>query len=273
MEPGDGRDMRVLRLPKPFASLARWTMAVLAWLVVMAVGSSTAVALNPYGLGSSGTAPLTAANARIGALFSSSNISNGHYCSASVVDSPGGDVIVTAAHCLSSDSDGKAVFVPGYRAGQTPYGVWTVADVVESSNWTAQGDPDYDVAFALLDPVKGKEIESVVGGNELGIDLSPAQQITLTGYPQSSDLPLTCSNHIGLFSSTQLSITCANYTSGTSGSPWVVPGKLGRTHDEGTVMGVIGGFEQGGYTPDVSYSVYFGDAIGTLYQQAVTMVR
>jgi hypothetical protein len=263
--------MKVRRLPIPLASAVRWLMAVLAWLIVMAVGSSTAVALNPYGLGSSGTAPVTAENARIGALFTG-GISNGHFCTASVVDSPGGDVIITAAHCLSGGA-GSTVFVPGYRDGDAPYGVWPVEHVVESVNWTSEEDPDYDVAFAVLAPLHGREIESVVGANVLGIDMNPTQQITLTGYPETSNLPLTCSNYIGLFSSTQLSITCAAYTDGTSGSPWVVPGRLGKDHDEGTVMGVIGGFEQGGYTPDVSYSVYFDDSVGDLYQQAVTLVR
>ncbi len=264
---GDGQRVRVLQLPTPWATPARWVLAVLAWLVVMSVGSATAVALNPVGLGRSWTAAPTPATARIGALFTGS-IHSGHFCTASVVDSPGGDVIVTAAHCLSA-TPGNTVFVPGYRTGQQPYGAWPVLHTIEDPNWTANTDPDYDVAFAVVGSLHGKEIQQVVGGNALAVNQSPAQLITLTGYPESANAPITCSNYSASFSPTQMRITCANYTDGTSGSPWVVPGKSGT----GTVIGVIGGFEQGGYTPDVSYSVYFDGDVQGLYQQAVTMVR
>ena len=145
---GDGDGVRILRLSDPWASPARWVLAVLAWLVVMSVGSSTAVALNPAGLGRSWTVSATTVTARIGALFSGS-VSGGHYCTASVVDSPGGDVIITAAHCLAA-SPGSTVFIPGYRNGREPYGVWPVLHTIEDPNWTSNTDPDYDVAFAVL---------------------------------------------------------------------------------------------------------------------------
>ena len=255
------------RLPTPWVTPARWPVAVLAWLVVMAVGSATAVALDPVGLGRSWPAAATPATARIGALFTK-GAGGGHFCTASVVDSPGGDVIVTAAHCLSG-SPNSTVFVPGYRNGKEPYGSWPLLHTIEDPNWTSDTDPDYDVAFAVLGPLHGKEIQQVVGGNTLAVNQSPSQLITLTGYPESADAPITCTNYSGSFSGTQMRITCAHYTDGTSGSPWVVPGKRGT----GTVIGVIGGFEQGGYTPDVSYSVYFDGGVQSLYQQAITMVR
>ncbi|MFD0347387.1 hypothetical protein ACFQ0M_17615 [Kitasatospora aburaviensis] len=36
----------------------------------------------------------------------------------------------------------------------------------------------------------------------------------------------------------------------------------------GTVVGVIGGHEEGGNTPDTSYSSYFGDRVRALYDRA-----
>jgi len=267
MDGDDSRTVKVLYPPTPWAAPARWLLAVLAWLVVMAVGSSTAVALDPVGLGRSWTASATPATARIGALFTK-GAGNGHFCTASVVDSPGGDVIISAAHCLSGDP-GNTVFIPGYRNGKEPYGSWPVVHMIEDPNWTSNTDQDYDVAFAVVGPLHGKEIQQVVGGNTLAVNQPPSQLITLTGYPESANAPITCSNYSASFSQTQMRITCANYTDGTSGSPWVIPGKRGT----GTVIGVIGGFEQGGYTPDVSYSVYFDGDVQSLYQQAVTMVR
>jgi hypothetical protein len=37
----------------------------------------------------------------------------------------------------------------------------------------------------------------------------------------------------------------------------------------GTVIGVIGGYEQGGDTPSVSYSARFGSSVRALYNKAV----
>ncbi len=37
----------------------------------------------------------------------------------------------------------------------------------------------------------------------------------------------------------------------------------------GTIVGVIGGYQQGGDTPSVSYSTYFGSGIHQLYEQAI----
>jgi hypothetical protein len=62
---------------------------------------------------------------------------------------------------------------------------------------------------------------------------------------------------------------CGGYTDGTSGSPWVT-GFHRRTRT-GTIVGVIGGYQQGGDSPAVSYSSYFGPAVQRLYQQAIAV--
>jgi hypothetical protein len=36
------------------------------------------------------------------------------------------------------------------------------------------------------------------------------------------------------------------------------------------VIGVIGGYEQGGDTPEVSYSIVFGPNVASLYSEAET---
>lgn len=267
--------MRVLRPRAAARSAARWVVTVLAWLLVMAGGSATAAVAATQGPGSSGPVMPSARSARVGALFDDSSMSY-HYCSASVVHSPGGDLIVTAAHCLSTDP-GTTVFVPGYRDGTAPYGEWKVVDVVEDTRWTADDDTDLDVAFAVVAPLHGRTLEQVVGANRLETDPDVGDgasvAVTLTGYPQDKDAPITCSNTASRFADTQLRVVCADFTDGTSGSPWVVAatGKaadsVGRQGD--AVVGVIGGFEQGGYTAGISYSSYFDQDTLALYQQAV----
>ena len=52
----------------------------------------------------------------VGALFTASAGRLGqHFCTASVVDSPAGDLLITAAHCVTGTS-GTIEFVPGYHA-------------------------------------------------------------------------------------------------------------------------------------------------------------
>ncbi|HET9971168.1 MAG TPA: trypsin-like serine protease [Streptosporangiaceae bacterium] len=65
----------------------------------------------------------------VGTLFTRASGQLGqHFCTASVVDSPAGDLVMTAAHCMTGAS-GAVAFVPGYNHGSTPYGVWTVTKV------------------------------------------------------------------------------------------------------------------------------------------------
>lgn len=256
------RDTRVRVLSR---RLGRNAALVVSWLIVVAVGSSAGAAgltADTSGPGSSRTLHDTRAVSAIGAIFHGAVASSGdHFCSASVVDSPGADMIVTAAHCLSGNTAGLS-FVPGYHDGLSPYGVWTIRDVTLDPRWREDQDPDADVAFATVRPLDGRRVQDVVGGYGLETNRKPNSTIRLTGYPSNADAPLTCENHVTAYSLTQLRIVCAAYSGGTSGSPWVTP--------QNTVMGVIGGYEQGGDTPDVSYSADFGDDVATLYQDAVT---
>lgn len=246
--------------------LCRDTALLVSWLVLVSVGSTTsAVALTggPSALGSSHTVRDFVRFSPVGAVFRGPVSAGHHFCSASVVYSPGGDLIVTAAHCMS-DGTQDLYFAPGYHDGTAPYGVWQLDRVTVDPHWTGSQDPDYDVAFATLEPLDGRQVQEVVGGYFLGVSHAASGTVRLTGYPSSADAPLTCVNQISAFTPTQLRIACSAYTGGTSGSPWVT-----RDHE---VVGVIGGYQQGGDTPDVSYSARFGDGVATLYQRALSAV-
>ena len=82
---------------------------------------------------------------------------------------------------------------------------------------------------------------------------------------------MTCQNRTTKQSATQLRFDCAGFYSGTSGSPWVTKFQL-HAHTS-TIVGVIGGYQQGGDTDSVSYSSYFGPAIRALYEQDVASSR
>ncbi|MET9117092.1 trypsin-like peptidase domain-containing protein [Streptomyces longwoodensis] len=240
-----------------------------AWVVaaVLLAAPSASAAAADDGPGPLGTTVVASGGrpfARIGALFGADRagrLAGGHFCTASVVHSPHHDLVVTAAHCLEGAEGTDLVFVPGYRDGKAPHGVWHVRRQFLPDGWAAGEDEDSDVAFAVLDPRGGREVEDVVGGYRFVAGTAVgATAVTLTGYPNAREAPVTCSNRPRVHSATQQRLTCPGFTGGTSGSPWV--------NGDGEVVGVLGGHEQGGTTADVSYSVVLGREAAALYREA-----
>ncbi|GAA1215697.1 hypothetical protein GCM10009665_01890 [Kitasatospora nipponensis] len=204
----------------------------------------------------------------VGALFTNGT-GGDHFCTASVVDSAGQNLIITAAHCVYDPGVGQRddlVFVPGYRAGESPSGVWPLAAITVDQSWADHGNPDLDVAFAIVQPQNGRQVQQVLGANRLATDQGYQLPVRVTGYPSSGDEPITCVNRTARQSDTQLRIDCPDYTGGTSGSPWVTD--FDPATRTGTVVGVIGGYQEGGNTPDTSYSSYFGSGVQALFDRA-----
>jgi V8-like Glu-specific endopeptidase len=226
-------------------------------------------ALSQHG-GTSHPARATESNARVGAIFKQ-DVSGSHFCTASVVHSSGRDLLVTAAHCVHGGKGGgyssDLVFVPDYRDGDAPEGEWPITGTVVDQRWIDSSDPDLDVAFITVGKIGGRDIEDVLGGNVLGVDKGFDRIVQITGYPADASAPISCLNRTTQQSQYQMRIACTGYPGGTSGSPWLTG--FSRATRTGTVIGVIGGYQQGGDTPDVSYSVYFDADVRNLYDRAV----
>jgi V8-like Glu-specific endopeptidase len=203
----------------------------------------------------------------VGALFTMSKGKlSDHFCTASVVSSPQGDLVITAAHCVTGISG--IVFVPGYDRGAAPYGIWTVTGIYVDRSWKSSSDPDDDVAFLRVSqPGSIVPIEDVTGAEALGTGTPPRQLVEVIGYPDSGNEPIVCRNWTREPMSDQLEFDCGGYTDGTSGGPFLA--SVNPRTGQGTVIGVIGGYEQGGLTPQVSYSSMFGPNVAALYQVAV----
>ena len=205
----------------------------------------------------------------VGALFTASAGKLGqHFCTATVIDSPSGDLAITAAHCVTSTS-GTVDFVPGYDNGHTPYGVWTVTKVYVDQAWSSSSNPDDDFAFLRLSrPGSSVPVEDETGAEKLATGTPGShQQVEVLGYPNSTDQPITCQNWLSEPMAGQLEFDCAGYTDGTSGGPFL--SKVNQKTGQGTVIGVIGGYQQGGYTPQISYSAVLGTNATALYKTAV----
>ena len=222
----------------------------------------------PPGATPTAHSPLLAAP-RVGALFTHDANGN-HFCTASVVASPGHDLLMTAAHCINGGKGGgyktDIVFIPDYQDGTTPFGVWTPRKLFVAPQWASSSDPDFDVGFVVLQPLDGKNIQEVLGANQIGFDAGFDHIVRVTGYPSSANAPVTCMNQTSQQSARQVRFECGGFFAGTSGSPWVT-GFDPRTRT-GTIVGVIGGYQEGGDTDAISYSAYLNGDIRQLYDQA-----
>jgi V8-like Glu-specific endopeptidase len=201
----------------------------------------------------------------VGALFHSSTATK-HTCTASVIDSPGGDVILTAAHCIRGTGVG-GVFVPGYDDGKEPYGAWTVTGSHGAPAWLSGVSATRDFAFLTLGAktIDGKttNIQSVTGGLQLGDSATAGEHVTVPAYASGADdQPLTCTTGVYMDDGYP-AFNCNPYPAGTSGAPWLFATRHGNV-----VIGIIGGLHAGGCYTYTSYSSAFSVATWNTYVRA-----
>jgi V8-like Glu-specific endopeptidase len=206
----------------------------------------------------------------VGALFTVSGGHLGqHFCTASVVNSAVKDLVITAAHCLQGKQPGQVAFVPEYHRHQEPYGRWTVTRVFVDAAWANSANPNDDVAFLVVSQAgNSNRVQEETGGENLATGWRASQLVQVIGYPDSRERPITCTTRTRAFGKRQMEFDCGGYTDGTSGGPFLA--NVHPATGQGAVMGVIGGYEQGGNTPSVSYSARFGRTIRDLYDKAVS---
>jgi V8-like Glu-specific endopeptidase len=210
----------------------------------------------------------------VGALFT---VRDGklrqHFCTAAVVTSPRRDLAITAAHCLLRrrlGSRGDVSFAPGYHDGKFPDGVWTVMSEIVDSSWSRHHDPNDDVALLVIGRHR-RPVQDSTGAEILRTSIRLPQRVQVIGYPDSTQEPVVCSADatvLHLPGYRQVEFVCGGYTDGTSGGPFLEDVSP-RTGD-GYVVGVIGGYQDGGDLPSVSYSARFLRNIAALYKKAVS---
>ena len=148
------------------------------------------------------TATSSSGVASVGPLFSA-GLAQPHTCTAGVLDSPHGDLLITAAHCVMGSGAGM-VFAPGYQQGHAPFGIWTVQRAWALPGWLDHQDPHSDVAILQVadQQLSGGQIslQNMTGGLPLGQTAAPGtpQTVTTVAYPAGlNDLPVTCTAPLG----------------------------------------------------------------------------
>ncbi|MFD7906074.1 trypsin-like serine peptidase [Kitasatospora sp. NPDC059747] len=197
-----------------------------------------------------------------------------HNCTGAVIESPGGGIVITAAHC--GVQAGKTRFIPGYDGAEgssgQPFGIWDVDRTWTDPRFsrTPEGE-EFDFMFVRLRPNSaGAPIATVTGANSLRSgSWHHDGPVTVIGYPwrrkNPADLPVRCTAGTGtLPGGRYLRMSCDGYASGVSGGPWL-SNFDGMT---GEVIGVTGGKGGGGPVDWITYSPVFGEALTELYVEA-----
>jgi hypothetical protein len=196
-------------------------------------------------------------DARIGALFLGAG--DLHTCTAGVLDSKDGDLVLTAAHCVAEDVD--ATFVAGFKDTADPADVWRVDAIYLDPRWVQNQDPLADFAILRVARDGGGTVEAEAGGGlAIGTAPKPGTEVTVTGYGLGvGGGPMGCTTATELAPGGFPSLPCGGLVDGTSGAPWTTGP---------TITGLVGGLDGGGCDENISYSPPFDDGVVALLARA-----
>jgi V8-like Glu-specific endopeptidase len=214
-----------------------------------------------------------------------------YVCSGTLVGSKRADVVLTAAHCVTSGPGqaGKVqwatnwMFVPGFRDGRQPYGEYTARRFFVPPDWTGPegGDEQYDVAFVQVSAATLYGASGAAGAAQpppgLPVtfaarqDAAPADRAYVFGYP--AERPYTgldlsyCAGPVTA-SGGSVRTACA-MTAGDSGGPWLA--SFSPRSGSGPVVAVST------YKVSDNLRVLYGAVLGpqarALYERAVSSAR
>lgn len=211
-------------------------------------------------------------------VIAGNDTGSGHYCSASVVDSPHHDVVLTAAHCVWNTDPSKTPvwFLPGFHNGSADgtYGRWRAVKIIvpeKYKQWRASHPAPpgqdrtnpYDFAFLVV----SGDVQGRTGA------LSPLADVnahntptTVAGYNHTEGNLSYCRSTADGWKyegNWYLKVPCpsVSLSGGTSGGPFIETGT-------NRVIGVMGGYQEGGPTPYVEYSSLFQGDFTAAYDLA-----
>ena len=199
-------------------------------------------------------------------------------CSAASI---GNRAIWTAGHCIHKGDNSQygwsynVVFVPAYKNGSYPFGVWSASYLTTKGLWFEYGDLRYDMAGAVLNDWNNQTISDVVGSLGFAYNQGSGLHWMNIGYPSSAPFDgKTQQICAGSFAYADTSVPAPNpvamgcdMTQGSSGGPWILSfsGQFGQTN-------FVNGNNSYRYSyhPKELFSPYFGNSAKTLYDELIT---
>lgn len=212
-----------------------------------------------------------------GAIFIETPFGLGR-CSGTSVNAPNYSVVFTAAHCIHTGGsygrwlDFRWVFVPGYRYGQRPFGVFPAKWIDTTRQWRTSGSENFDVGAAVVDRnQRGQLLAKAVGGTGIAFGLKAKQVFDVHGYPVEEpfdgETQQVCTQTPFLGHDARsflspgplnLAVDC-DVTGGASGGGWTIAGT--KTLNSVTNYGY-------GDDPDTDFGAYFGREVARLFHRA-----
>lgn len=195
-------------------------------------------------------------------------------CSGTSVNAPNLSVVFTAGHCVFGHEsrhhwfDRLWVFVPGYRFGQRPFGVFPATHLDSTRPWVSSESEDADVGAAVVGRnERGELLGEAVGGDGIAWNQAANQVFDVHGYPVAppfdgetqrlcSQTPFLGHDSLSylLGGPLNLAVSC-NVTGGASGGGWTIEGdKLNSVTDYTYTL-----------DPATDYGSYFGQEVARLY--------
>lgn len=212
-----------------------------------------------------------------GAIFISFGIFGYARCSGTAVRSRNASVVITAGHCINDGGKGgrwfagNGVFVPGYRYGQRPFGVFPARYIDTTKQWRANGSENFDVGAMVVGPNEaGEKLVDVVGGAKIAWNLKANQTFDIHGYPAEEpfdgETQRICRgtrflghdvNSFAFPGPLNLAVACG-LTGGASGGGWTI---------EGNTLNSVTDY---GYFDERSpaFGPYFGNEVRRLFGRA-----
>lgn len=139
-------------------------------------------------------------------------------------------LVLTAAHCVHGGPEEGFYtdfqFVPAYRYGSAPFGVWDVDAAFVTSTWAESGEIPHPQDWAILQTVDedGATVRDVVGKLTYSLDRLSDNHLHLLGYPGNLDdgeqmHEVTSGDFFEFEDNT--TVYGSDMGGGSSGGPWV----------------------------------------------------
>lgn len=188
-----------------------------------------------------------------------------YMASASALNSPSKQLVITAGHCVHGGQGGtwmtNWVFIPRYRSGVRPFGTFSAKQFRTFDAWINNSDLGRDVAMVTTFPLNGNKLVNVVGGDGLNWNFPRNVDVTILGYPSNfngGEIQQWCQGTTGDGGGYTIKIGC-NFGGGSSGCPWLM--SFNNATGLGQVDGVMSTLDSAG----VNRSSYFDDAVKAMF--------
>lgn len=226
----------------------------------------------------------TAPAARVNGVIFFGGLFGAERCSGTAVDAPNLSLVVTAGHCVHESISVLGgsiqahlwhtknwVFVPAYRYGQRPFGVFPAKWLGATREWLLSGSPNADVGVAVVGRnERGERLGRAIGGADIAWNLDPRQVFDVHGYPaenpyggkvqrRCADAPYAGHDVYSFISRGPLNVGAeCRVSGGASGGGWTI--------GDG-VLNSVTSYSYGG-NPGTTFGPYFGKEVARLYRRA-----